>query len=161
MPTKQIFICHSSKDKEFVGKLANNLTDAGINVWYDKWEIKVGDSIIDKINSGILESHYMGVVLSPNSIDSLWVKKEMNAGFIKEISERRVTILPILLKSCIIPPLLSDKRYADFTGDYAKGLSDLLDVFDVSLTTSGRKPVKGHLLVDNTIDNLYRDNFIK
>jgi hypothetical protein len=40
-----IFLSHTSIDKPFVEKLANGLRSIGVNVWFDKWEIKVGESI--------------------------------------------------------------------------------------------------------------------
>jgi hypothetical protein len=162
MPRSSIFICHSSKDKSFVEKLARDLIDVGIDVWYDKWEIKVGDSIIDKIETGILKSSYMGIVLSPNSIKSNWVKKELNAGLMKEIKKNKVVVLPIRYKQCILPPLLSDKKYADFTSSYNDGLEDLLEVFNINTIDFQKGDVpKGHLFMDNMINNLYTDNFFR
>lgn len=40
-----LFLSHSSADKTFVEKLAKDLEGVGVNVWFDKWEIKVGDSL--------------------------------------------------------------------------------------------------------------------
>ena len=51
----KIFLSHSSKDKEFVRKLADDLKTYGLSVWFDEWEIKVGDSITNKISQGIDE----------------------------------------------------------------------------------------------------------
>ena len=62
MPT--IFLSHTSIDKPFVEKLAKDLENIGINVWYDKYEIKVGESILWKIDEGIRESEYLGIVIS-------------------------------------------------------------------------------------------------
>lgn len=44
MPT--IFLSHTSIDKPFVEKLARDLQRLGISVWYDKYEIKVGESYL-------------------------------------------------------------------------------------------------------------------
>lgn len=70
----------------------------------------------------------MGIVLSPSSVNSVWVRKELSAALIKELKSKSVVILPILLRDCDIPPLISDKRYADFRHDYQTGLSELLSV---------------------------------
>lgn len=43
-----------------------------------------------------------------------------------EIVERQVKALPVLLSDCTIPPFLTGKIYADFRGDYKKGLSSLV-----------------------------------
>lgn len=48
-----VFLSHASKDKPFVEKLAQSLKKIGINVWFDKWEIDVGDSITWKVEEGI------------------------------------------------------------------------------------------------------------
>lgn len=47
MPT--LFLSHTSIDKPFVEKLACDLDRLGIDSWYDKYEIKVGESIFWKV----------------------------------------------------------------------------------------------------------------
>jgi len=44
----KIFLSHSSKDKPFVEKLAKDILGLDVEVWLDKWEMKVGDSLFDK-----------------------------------------------------------------------------------------------------------------
>lgn len=56
----------------------------------------------------------MVLVLSPNSVPKPWVKEEMSAGVMRSITEKGAYVLAALLAKCSIPPLLSDKRYADF-----------------------------------------------
>lgn len=122
----KIFIAHASENKNIVQKLANDLIDRGLLVWFDEWEIKVGDSLVEKINQGIENSSFMAIVLSKNSIGKPWFKKEINAGFMKELNNRGVYLLPLLLEDCKIPPLLSDKKYANFSISYENGLTELL-----------------------------------
>jgi len=122
----KIFIAHASEDKNIVRKLANDLIDRGLLVWFDEWEIKVGDSLVEKINQGIEYSSFMAIVLSKNSIEKTWFKKEINAGFVKELNNRGVYLLPLLLEDCKVPPLLSDKKYANFSISYENGLAELL-----------------------------------
>ncbi len=126
MPT--LFISYSSEDKGFAEQLATNLRNLGIGIWLDKWEIKVGDSIIEKIEKGIKDNDFLGIVLSPSSVKSRWVRKELSAALIKELKSKSIVILPILLRDCEIPALISDKRYADFRQDYQIGLRELVDV---------------------------------
>jgi len=57
---------------------------------------------------------YLGVVISKNSIESEWIKKELRMALNKEISQNRVVVLPIVIEECIIPGFLQEKRYADF-----------------------------------------------
>ena len=48
-----VFLSHNSADKPFVRKLALDLEKAGVRCWLDEAEIKVGDSLLDKIRDGI------------------------------------------------------------------------------------------------------------
>ncbi len=50
----KIFICHSSKDKSFVRELVQRLAQDGIETWFDELEIRIGESIHEKINDGLI-----------------------------------------------------------------------------------------------------------
>jgi len=110
-----IFLCHSSKDKFFVRELAAKLRDVGVRVWLDEAEIKIGDSLTQKIGQAIDEMDYFGVVLSRHSIASEWVQRELQVAMQRELKERRVIVLPLLLEPVELPAFLRDKLYADFT----------------------------------------------
>ena len=43
-----VFLSHSSDDKNIVRDIANRLKDDGVRVWFDEWEIQPGDSIPTK-----------------------------------------------------------------------------------------------------------------
>lgn len=123
-----IFLCHNSKDKYFVRKLKDDLKKDGILVWFDEDEMKVGDSLIEKISAGISNMDYLGAILSINSVDSEWVKKEIAIAMSREIEGRKIKVLPILFEKCNIPIFLCDKIYADFTYTYLEGYKALLKV---------------------------------
>jgi hypothetical protein len=127
---RRLFLSHSHADKGFVERLAGDLCSKGIGVWMDKWEIRVGESLLIKITEGIQEAGYLGVILSKASVRSEWVRKELNTALMRELQERRVVVLPILLEECDVPLLLRDKKYADFTKNYTDGLNALMEVFD-------------------------------
>ena len=120
------FVSHSSKDKPFIRQLASDLTEQGITVWIDEQMIKVGDSIVEKISQGLAESDYFLIALSENSVNSEWVKKELNQALLKEIEAREVKILPLKLSECEIPLLIKEKKFADFSVSYKSGLNALL-----------------------------------
>ena len=117
--SKKIFISHSSKDKVFVRKLANDLKIIGHDVWLDEWEIKVGECIVSKIEEGIKNSEYVIIVLSESSVNSGWVEKEWKSKYWDEISHSRILVLPAIIEECEIPELLKTKKYADFTKNYS------------------------------------------
>jgi hypothetical protein len=124
--SSRLFISYSSQDRQFVDRLVGDLRKNHVKVWIDTWEIKLGDSIIDKISQGIQENDYIAVVLSQSSIRSGWVKRELAASIIRELEEKRVIILPLLIQKCEVPPLISDKKRANFVTDYQEALQELI-----------------------------------
>jgi len=122
----RVFISYSSHDRGFVEQLAKDLMADGVTPWIDRWEMLTGESLTDKIGPAILENDYFVVVMSPSSVESEWVKRELGVALIREFDERRVGVTPIYLRECEIPPFLRDKIYADFRMDYRSGLENLL-----------------------------------
>lgn len=83
--TPQVFISHASDDKErFVINFALKLRQNGVDAWLDEWEIRPGDSPVDKIFEGIKNADTIIIVLSQASIVKPWVKEELNASTIKK-----------------------------------------------------------------------------
>ena len=126
-----IFISHTKLDKPFVEKLKKDLEAAGSRVWYDKDSIHVGQSIPEEINKALSQCDYFLVVLTPESVDAPWVKKELAAA---EMGNKK--IMTVLLKECPIPPLLQAYRYADFHTNHEEGLQQLLDGLGLPLPNS-------------------------
>jgi len=132
-----IFLSHSSKDKFFARKLAEALTRYGVTVWIDEAELRVGDSLIDKISSAIHATDFVAAVLSHSSVNSNWVKKELQLAMSREIDGKQIVVLPILIDRCEIPLFLTDKLYADFTDadNFDAPMERLLHAIGVSVTT--------------------------
>jgi hypothetical protein len=70
-------------------------------------------------------------VLSPEALESEWVKSELGAAWSKQMSSRKIKVLPILFRKCDIPLFLSDRKYANFQNDYQTGLEELVSVFGI------------------------------
>lgn len=120
-----IFISYAHADAAFVNLLAARLVKKNAHVWVDTWELNVGDSIIGRVQEAIEKSGALLVVLSKASIQSEWCRKELNAGLIRELDEKRVIVLPVLLEDCQVPTFLRDKMYADFRTNFEKGFKAL------------------------------------
>lgn len=134
-----VFISYSHNDKVFVDKLAAHLVKNRARVWVDRWELKVGDSIIQRIQSAIKEADALIVVLSKAAVESEWCKKELTAGLVRELEEKRVVVLPVLLEECDIPLFLKDKLYADFRHEFGDGLRTTLEaIASVTSDTLGQ-----------------------
>jgi hypothetical protein len=109
-----VFISYSHKDKQFADTLARNLIHQRHHVWMDRWELKVGDSLLEKIQNALGGANAIIVILSKHSVDSVWCKKELNAGLMRELEEKNTIILPCVIDDCEIPIFLKEKLYADF-----------------------------------------------
>ncbi len=109
-----VFISHASEDKDDVVRpLAHALQDGGLKVWYDEFELKIGDSLRRKIDSGLAKSRFGLVVLSRSFFGKGWTNYELDGLVSRAVTGEQV-ILPIwhnitkqeLLDYC---PSLADK----------------------------------------------------
>ncbi|MDQ6472531.1 DUF1883 domain-containing protein [Flavobacterium sp. LHD-80] len=90
-----VFISHASEDKdEVVRPLANALKLEGLRVWYDEFELKIGDSLRRKIDKGLANSKFGVVVLSKNFIKKGWTNYELDGIITKSVSGEQI-VLPI------------------------------------------------------------------
>lgn len=90
-----VFISHSSEDKDAVVRpLAVALRQEGLSVWYDEFELKIGDSLRQKIDKGLAKSRFGIVVLSRSFIKKGWTNYELD-GIITRVVSGEQVILPI------------------------------------------------------------------
>lgn len=113
--TPKVFLSHSHTDKRFVRSLAKKLTSKKIKVWIDEAEIRHGDSLIEKLRNAIDSVDVLIAVLSRASINSAWVKKEIEIATVREIEHKKLKVIPLLLNDVPLPGFLEGKLYADFT----------------------------------------------
>lgn len=90
-----VFISHASEDKdEVVRPLALALRQEGLSVWYDEFELKIGDSLRKKIDKGLAKSRFGIVVLSKSFIHKGWTNYELD-GIITRVVSGEQVLLPI------------------------------------------------------------------
>ena len=75
---------------------------------------------MDKINVVLEQMQGLILDLSTNSIKSDWVKKELSSPLIHKLSNKSISILPVLIEYCNIPIIIKDLKYANFE-DYESG----------------------------------------
>lgn len=124
-----IFLSHTSEDKPFVRKLKSDLEAHGVKrIWIDEAEMLIGDSLTKKVDEGLTRTKYIGVVLSPRSIKSKWVQKELEIAMTREIDSDEVVVLPLIMEECKLPSFLQGKLYADLSGPekYGDSLQKIL-----------------------------------
>src|SRR5689334_17687918 len=79
--TPRVFVSHSHRDDAFTTQLVADLRSKGADVWVDLANITSND-FQDGINEGLRGRDWCVVVLTPNAINSRWVKLEVHAAFV-------------------------------------------------------------------------------
>lgn len=126
----KIFMSHSSKDKAFVERLSLDLLRNGLPVWLDNWEMQAGDSLYEKIYSGLDNSSYIIIIVSGNYNKSIWTTKEFRATLAREDRDKKTILIPILIDDTTIPLEISDRIYKNFVDNYDKELLNLVRFFN-------------------------------
>ena len=88
-----VFLSHASEDKDEVARpLALLLQKRGLRVWFDEFEFRIGDNIVEKLNKGIDTSRFGTVVLSTAFVDLTkhWTKYELDTLEYLWVTENRV-----------------------------------------------------------------------
>jgi TIR domain len=89
------FISHAREDKDdLVRPLAEQLRSAGFKIWYDEFQLKVGDSLRRSIDRGLASSRFGIVVLSPAFFAKNWPQYELDGLVAREQVGDKV-ILPL------------------------------------------------------------------
>lgn len=90
------FISHASEDKDdLVRPLAEKLTAAGFDIWYDDFQLTVGDKLRRTIDRGLANSRFGIVVLSPSFFAKDWPQYELDGLVSREMHEGTKVILPL------------------------------------------------------------------
>jgi hypothetical protein len=109
-----VFISHGGEDKDaVVWPLAHALTRGGLKVWYDEFELRIGDSLRRKIDTGLAKSRFGVVVLSRSFFRKGWTNYELDGLVTRAVSGDQV-LLPVwheITKQELInySPSLADK----------------------------------------------------
>ena len=121
-----VFISHRGADADEAEKLASAIAARGHKIWLDSWDIKVGDSIVEKINKGLAGMAYLVLCYSSSGVLAPWMSREWMAALSMELNGHSVRILPVRLTGGKPPAILDDINYADLVRDWDDELSRLL-----------------------------------
>jgi TIR domain/Restriction endonuclease len=112
----QVFLSYASEDKASARIIADALRHRGVSTWLDESEILWGENLVAKIESAARSSDHILLLLSPAAVKSDFVYAEMNLALSRELKERAIRLIPILLADCEIPLVLRDRQYLDMRG---------------------------------------------
>lgn len=129
IPT-EVFLSHSNVDQGFVAALAEVLRRHSVPVWYSKTNIVGAQQWHDEIGAALNRCDWFILVLSPNSVDSMWVKRELLFALQQNRFENR--IVPVFYQPCDFSQLswvLPGFQMIDFQQGFEEGCRDLLRIW--------------------------------
>ncbi len=139
-----IFISYSRSDSDYAKQIANRLSNLGLRVWFDSWELLVGQSWRDSISDAIRDSRNYIVLIGKDYDLNSSTKAEL--GLILSIAEERDTdqkIIPALLPSST-PDLIPEELKVFVYLDLRDGFSRLEQLQSLALSAS-RKDISEEL----------------
>jgi hypothetical protein len=120
-----VFISHRKLDTAFAERLAQEIARAGHSVWFDEWQIGIGDSIIARIEQGLQSANYLILCYSSSGMSD-WLDREWMSTLARQLSGHKVKIVPVLLTGGKPPPILADIKFANLVADWNKGVQAVL-----------------------------------
>ncbi len=136
-----IFISYNHKDQQLVDMVARqlNLSFGQDNIFYDRWSMHPGDSIIGKMNEGLEQYTTFFYFLSTNSLDSKMVDREWKSALMRSINND-LKFIPIRLDDCNPPVIMKDLLYIDL---YSVGIEDAISQMKAVVNQeNGYKPLE-------------------
>lgn len=100
----KVFISHASEDMSSYAKpLAEALRKKGVDAWFDKWEIRYGDSLVQRIfEQGLKRAATFVYLMSANSVDKPWVRAELENA-VTQLIDGTIRLIPVKLDDCNVP----------------------------------------------------------
>jgi len=95
--SRKLFICFAAKDRyDVVQSIVYHLKNYGVNIWYDRYELVMGDDRIKKnIEEGVGKCEYALIILTKNTANSMCATEEI-AVLESRYRNKEVVIFPIL-----------------------------------------------------------------
>lgn len=131
MPT-EVFVSHSHADQPFAERLVGVLRQHRIPFWYSDAHIRGAQQWHDEIGRALQRCDWFALVLSPDSVASRWVKRELLYALEQERFDGR--IVPLLYRACDSEQLswtLPQLQSIDFSDSFDGGCRELLRIWNV------------------------------
>ena len=120
MQPREAFLSHSSEDRAMAQRIAEMLGEHGVPTFYALSNILAHQQWQDEILKALQRCDWFLVLLSPDAVRSMWVKRETAVA----LNERRYEhkIVPLNYRDCDLGPLewLRPYQFVDFRGDFGE-----------------------------------------
>lgn len=107
-----VFISYKSEDRFIAQTLAEQLREVGYQPWVDVVGIEGGEQWKRSIETGLENSAVFLALMTPQSMNSRWVNYEIEQAMLKNRP-----VIPLMIRTCKIPPILESLHYVDFRHD--------------------------------------------
>ena len=132
-PPKEIFLSHSHRDHLFVKRLSKTLREHGIASWYSERHLVGAQQWHREIGKALRRCDWLLVILTPDSVESRWVERELVYALDHERYDNR--IVPLVLKTCDYEKLsfvFSAIQRIDARRNYANACRELLRIWGIA-----------------------------
>lgn len=126
----KVFISHNKADKASARALAVLLVEQGVDVWFDEWDIRPGESIVGGIEEGLADANVFVLLWSKSASASNWVGTEVRAFVRRRVDDEGLRIVPLMIDGTALPALVADYRGFD--------LADGMSLEDVVVEMTGK-----------------------
>ena len=96
------FISYSTQDREFAERLHADLQNNGVRCWYAPEDLKIGDRFRQRIDEAIRLHEKLLVILSEHSVQSNWVREEVESCFEREHREKSLVLFPVRRDDAVV-----------------------------------------------------------
>jgi len=152
---RRVFLSYNKADVEVARNVGAHLTLAGVDVWFDEWKIKAGDSIPGRLNEGLKAFDAFLLLWSAKASRSGWVRQELNSAVVRAMKRKTARVIPCVLDSTTLPPLVAHRRFIDFR-DRQRGIETLLAELVGDRSRRDRLMALQHVLSD--LDVTWHEN---
>ena len=133
-PPRKVFLSHAAQDRKFATRLSKLLKRHRVAVWYSRKNLHGAQQWHDEIGKALERCDWFLIVLSPDAVKSMWVRREL--VYALQNARYKNRIIPVVLRKCnqaTLSWVLSSFQHVDFTGKFLKAGRNLLKIWGIEL----------------------------
>ena len=128
-----VFLSYAREDIEIAQRIYIDLISIGVEVWFDKKNLRPGEKWKTAISKAIKECKYFLAIISKTSVDKKgFVQKELHQALevLEEVPEHHIFVIPVRTENCMPSnSKLLDLNFVDLFPSYSDGIKKLKTLF--------------------------------
>lgn len=132
MLPNELFLSHAAADRKIASHLVDTLRRHNVPTWYSPTDIIGAQQWHDEIGAALARCDWFALVLTPQSVGSMWVKRELTFALRQNRYENR--IVPLLYELCDVEGLswvLPSLQIIDCHTELEEGYRQLLRLWGI------------------------------